>query len=138
MISRIIEQKIRSKLHKGKAILILGPRQTGKTTLAELICPNEKNDTIWLSGDDISDRMNLENRTLASLKALIGEKKYLLIDEAQRIQNIGLTIKLIVDKIKTVQVIATGSSALELNNQMNEPLTGRKFEFCYSLFHLRK
>lgn len=129
MISRIIEQKIRNKLHKGKAILILGPRQTGKTTLAELISPTEQKDTIWLSGDDINDRMNLENRPLASLKTLIGDKKFLLIDEAQRIQNIGLTIKLIVDKIKTVQVIATGSSALELSNQMNEPLTGRKFEF---------
>lgn len=109
--------------------MLLGPRQTGKTTLVETLCPPGDPDIIWLSGDDVNDRAQLEQQSLASLKALIGNKKFLIIDEAQRIRNIGLTLKLIVDKIKTVQVIATGSSALDLANEINEPLTGRKYEF---------
>lgn len=95
----------------------------------ETLCPPENNDNIWLSGDDVNDRAQLENQSLAALKSLIGQKKFLIIDEAQRIKNIGITIKLVVDKIKSVQVIATGSSALDLANEINEPLTGRKYEF---------
>ncbi len=134
MINRKLESIIKSRFHKGKAILLLGPRQTGKTTLIEKLCPAKNKNTIWLSGDDVNDKAVLENRSLASLKTLIGKSKFLVIDEAQRIENIGITIKQIVDKIKTVQVIATGSSAFELANKINEPLTGRKFE--YTLFPL--
>lgn len=129
MIQRKLLDNITKRLHKGKAILLLGPRQTGKTTLVEQICPRESKDTIWLSGDDITDRARLENPSLATLRALLGRKQFLIIDEAQRIENIGITIKLITDHIKHTQVIATGSSALELANRINEPLTGRKFEY---------
>jgi len=134
MIARTLLQPISKRMHQGKAILLLGPRQTGKTTLVEQLCPRERKDAIWLSGDDISDRTRLENSSLSTLKTLIGNKEFLVIDEAQRIENIGITIKLIVDNIKHTQVIATGSSALELANRINEPLTGRKFE--YTLFPL--
>lgn len=128
MINRKLMPQIAQRMHKGKAILLLGPRQTGKTTLVEQLCPIGK-DTIWLSGDDINDRSRLENKSLATLKRLVGNNKFLVIDEAQRIKNIGLTIKMMVDKIKSLQVIATGSSAFELANEVNEPLTGRKFEY---------
>ena len=107
----------------------MGPRQVGKTTLLQEIVKPFKDATIWLSGDDISDRERLTNVSLQTLKSLTIRKKIVVIDEAQRIENIGLTLKLLVDHIKDVQVIATGSSSLELANTVNEPLTGRKYEF---------
>jgi predicted AAA+ superfamily ATPase len=129
MITRTIQKSISEKLFKGKAILLMGPRQVGKTTLLREIVQPFKEDTIWLSGDDISDRERLRNVSLSTLRSLTLKKKILVIDEAQRIQNIGLTIKLLVDHLTDVQVIATGSSSLELANTVNEPLTGRKYEF---------
>jgi uncharacterized protein len=129
MIPRTIQTKIKERLFKSKAIILMGPRQVGKTTLLQEIVRPFQNETIWLSGDDISDRERLTNASLPTLKSLTSNKKIVVIDEAQRIENIGLTIKLIVDNIKDVQVIATGSSSLELANTINEPLTGRKYEF---------
>jgi uncharacterized protein len=129
MIARTIQSKIQDKLFKGKAILLMGPRQVGKTTLLREIIRPYLDQTIWLSGDDISDRERLSNVSLPTLQSLTIKKKIIVIDEAQRIENIGLTIKLLVDHLDEVQVIATGSSSLELANTVNEPLTGRKFEF---------
>ena len=129
MIARTIQNSIKEKLFKGKAILLMGPRQVGKTTLLREIVRPYQDNTIWLSGDDISDRERLSNVSLPTLQSLTIKKKILVIDEAQRIENIGLTIKLLVDHLSEVQVIATGSSSLELANTVNEPLTGRKFEF---------
>lgn len=129
MIQRVLFGKIKNRLFKGKAIIVLGPRQTGKTTLVEQICPKSNPEAIWLSGDDTNDRGRLEETSLPTLKTFLGDKKFLVIDEAQRIRNIGLTMKLIIDHIPGVQVIATGSSALELTSRINEPLTGRKYEY---------
>lgn len=129
MITRTLQDKIQERLFKGKAILLMGPRQVGKTTLLREIIKPYTDDTIWLSGDDISDRERLTNVSLPILKSLTIKKKIVVIDEAQRIENIGLTIKLLVDHLNEVQVIATGSSSLELANTVNEPLTGRKYEF---------
>jgi uncharacterized protein len=134
VISRTIHKKIEEKLFKGKVILVMGPRQVGKTTLVKQIVASYENDIIWLSGDDTNDRERLSNTSLPTLKTLISNKKIIVVDEAQRITNIGLTLKLIVDNIPNVQVIATGSSSFELANTLNEPLTGRKFE--YLLFPL--
>ena len=86
-------------------------------------------DHLYLNGDDADVREILTNTTATRLKTVVGNKPILFIDEAQRIPNIGLTIKLFTDQIKNVQVIATGSSAFELSSQVNEPLTGRKYEF---------
>jgi len=134
MITRILESIIQQKFHKGKAILLFGPRQTGKTTLVKKLCEPFSNETIWLSGDDPNDRTRLTNVGKNSLQTLIGKNKFIVIDEAQRIENIGLTIKIIVDNLEGVQVIATGSSAFELAETIKEPLTGRKFEyFLYPL-----
>ncbi len=129
MIHRILKQSIESRLWKGKVILLMGPRQVGKTTLVTDIASMYETETIWLSGDDINDRTRLSAPNLSLIKTLIGQKKFLVIDEAQRIENIGLTLKLIVDHMKGVQVLATGSSSFELANTVNEPLTGRKYEF---------
>ncbi len=129
MIQRTVQKYIEKKLFKRKVILIFGARQTGKSTLAETILGSQKEEWLNLNGDDADIRELLSNTTVTKLKTIIGNKKILLIDEAQRIENIGLTLKIIADQIKDVQVIATGSSAFELTNHINEPLTGRKYEF---------
>lgn len=129
MILRTIEQVLAKRLFKEKAILIFGARQTGKSTLVEYLLKNRDQESIVLNGDDADVRELLSDTTATKLKAIIGNKKIILIDEAQRIKNVGLTLKLITDQIKEVQPIATGSSAFELSSQVNEPLTGRKYEF---------
>jgi hypothetical protein len=134
MINRVIESKIRSRLFKGKAILLLGPRQCGKSTLVENLLKEVGKPYLYMNGDDSDVRSILSNTSSTALKALIGKNELLYIDEAQRISNIGLTIKICTDQIKDVQVIATGSSSFELQQHLNEPLTGRKFE--YQLFPL--
>ena len=132
MIDRILQKTLLKKLKDNKAIIVLGPRQVGKTTLLHKLFTSSN--TLWLNGDDSDTRLLLEQPNATKLKSIIGKHKYLIIDEAQRIQNIGVCIKIIVDQIKNVKVIATGSSSFELANKINEPLTGRKWEyFLYPL-----
>lgn len=133
-IKRSIADQLRARIGKGKIILLFGPRQSGKTTLVREIAADSGLDTLWLSGDEADTRTMLSNTTSTRLKALFGSKKLVIIDEAQRIANIGLTLKLCADMIPEVQVIATGSSAFELADATSEPLTGRKYE--YHLFPL--
>lgn len=133
-IKRSIADQLRARIGKGKIILLFGPRQSGKTTLVREIAADSGLDTLWLSGDETDTRTMLSNTTSTRLKALFGSKKLVIIDEAQRIANIGLTLKLCADMIPEVQVIATGSSAFELADATSEPLTGRKYE--YHLFPL--
>ncbi len=129
MIRRSLHTKIKSRLGDSKAIIIYGPRQVGKTTLLKQIAREVDNEILWWNGDEPDIRLELENATSTWLKNQIGNRKYVIIDEAQRIENIGLTIKIIVDQIPGVKVIASGSSSFDLSNRINEPLTGRKWEF---------
>lgn len=129
MIPRIIESSIRERLFKGKAIIISGPRQVGKTTLLKQLNEVGPEPALWLNCDEPDIRLLLEDATSTALKSLIGVHKLVFIDEAQRVKNIGITLKLLVDQLPGVQVVATGSSALELANNLNEPLTGRKWEY---------
>lgn len=112
-----------------KAILLFGARQVGKSTLVESIALKSGLSYLHLNGDEPDIREQMESITSTQLKLLFGSHKLIIIDEAQNITNIGLTLKLITDQIRDVQVIATGSSAFELANKFNEPLTGRKYEF---------
>lgn len=128
MIKRILEEKIKAKLYDGKAIILLGARQVGKTTLLNTLFKNS-GDTLWLNGDEPDVQALFENTTSSRLKSIIGNNRNIIIDEAQRISDIGLKLKLITDNIKDIQLIATGSSAFELANKVNEPLTGRKWEY---------
>ncbi|MBN3583712.1 ATP-binding protein [Algoriphagus aestuarii] len=129
MITRQIESELRARLHKGKLLVIVGPRQVGKTTLMKQIL-NFPNDTVlWLNCDNPDDRLGLQDTTVSSLRSLIGDFKLVVIDEAQRVSNIGLTLKILADEFPEIQVLASGSSALELANSIKEPLTGRKREF---------
>lgn len=134
MIYRKLKPLIESKLFKGKAIILLGPRQTGKATLLREITSNYKQELLWLDADEPFVRNQLSGPNITDLKLLIGGHKILVIDEAQQIRNIGLTLKLITDHLKSVQLLVSGSSALELAEATSEPLTGRKFE--YFLFPL--
>ena len=128
MVHRALEKTLKLKLFKKKAIILLGPRQVGKTTLLNSLFAN-KEVILWMNGDEI-DIQNLFSTISADrFRAIIGQKKIVIIDEAQRIKNIGLRLKLITDSIPEVQLIATGSSAFELANSVNEPLTGRKWEY---------
>ena len=128
MIHRILEEQIVSLLGSGKAIIIMGARQVGKSTLLESIFQVKEN-VLWMTGDDLDVQELFSQITSSRLKALLGNSQYLIIDEAQRITDIGLRLKLITDQIKNVQVIATGSSSFELASKVNESLAGRKREF---------
>jgi len=126
MIKRQIEIRIREKIGKGKAIIIMGARQIGKTTLLKQIFSN---DVLWLNGDEQEVRALFADISSARLKALIGKHSTVVIDEAQRITDIGLKLKLITDNMPEIQLVATGSSSFELANKINEPLTGRKWQY---------
>lgn len=128
MVVREIEKLIKERLNKGKAIVILGARQVGKTTLLKTLFGGS-DEVLWLNGDELDVQSLFSNVSASRLKAIFGNKKTVIIDEAQRIQDIGLRMKLVTDQIPEVQLIATGSSAFELANHLNEPLTGRKWEY---------
>jgi uncharacterized protein len=128
MIKRLLTENIESKLGTGKAIILLGPRQVGKTTILKSLFNTPENE-IWLNGDELDVQDLFAKMSSDRLKAIIGNKQIIIIDEAQRIPEIGLRLKLITDQIQEVQLIATGSSSFELANKLNEPLTGRKWEF---------
>ncbi len=129
MIQRDLTRIIVKRINKNKAVILIGARQVGKTTLVKHIA--EESDLSWTywNCDEPDIRQFLNNPSSTQLKQYIGSKELLIVDEAQRIENIGLTSKLIVDQIPGVQLIITGSSSLEITSKLNEPLTGRKFEF---------
>lgn len=130
MIKRDLYTTLIAKFNKGKAIVLLGPRQVGKTTLINACL--EGKDFLFLNGDDPEIRHLLENVGVSKLKAIIGKNRIIFIDEAQRIKDIGLIAKMITDQFTDVQLLISGSSALEISHSTQEPLTGRKFE--YQLF----
>jgi predicted AAA+ superfamily ATPase len=130
MINRLLEDIISEKVFKGKVIIVTGPGQSGKTTLLRKICSTFASHSCqWFNADEPDIRSLLSNKTSTELKNLIGNYKLVVIDEAQRIENIGITLKLIYDNYPDIQLIASGSSSFELANQINEPLTGKKWEF---------
>ena len=124
MINRTAQTEIDSYLFKGKAILVFGARQVGKTSLIKNTIKDQS--YLWLNGDEPDTQLLLENITTDRLKALIGDNKILVIDEAQMIHNIGLLIKRMVDNYPEIQVIASGSSAFELADKTKESMVGRK------------
>lgn len=128
MIRRYIYKNIENKLFKGKIIIIAGARQVGKTTLLKQLMKDMTN-TLWLNGDELQVQNLFGNASSDRLLSEFKGYKVVIIDEAQRISDIGLRLKLIADSDSDIQVIATGSSAFEPANKVNEPLTGRKWEY---------
>ena len=129
MIKQYIPQRqldhLKEVITAGKVVIIFGPRRVGKTTLLKKYLYNEAN-YLFVTGEDIFVREFLSSGSIEKLKEFIGEKSLLVIDEAQYIPEIGLNLKLIVDHLPHVKVIATGSSTFDLAKQIGEPLTGRK------------
>lgn len=130
MYTRYISDIIEKKIGSGKAIVVIGPRQVGKTTLIETVLKNK--DYLFLNGDDPKTKTLLTEPNTEQIRTILGQHKLVFIDEAQRINGIGLTMKIITDRFKEVQLFASGSSSFDLSNRINEPLTGRKWE--YQLF----
>jgi predicted AAA+ superfamily ATPase len=130
MFSRTIENTIREKINGGKAIVVVGARQVGKTTLLSEVLKDK--DYLFLDADDPATRNLLQGPTTEQIRTFIGDYRYIFLDEAQRIPGIGLTLKIITDQFKNVQLFVSGSSSFDLGNELNEPLTGRKWE--YELF----
>jgi predicted AAA+ superfamily ATPase len=130
MIRRTLFSDLQARLGQGKALLVLGPRQVGKTTLiSHVISAMGNTPGVKLEGDDPVMRALLSGAGIARLESIVGTARWVFIDEAQRIPEVGLIAKMLVDQMPHVQVFISGSSALEINNSLQEPLTGRKFEF---------
>lgn len=133
MVDRQITQNIKQEFFQKKAIILLGARQVGKTTLLKTLF-KEEDRVLWLDAENPDVHIIFQNASATRLKTFFENNKFVIIDEAQKIEHIGSKLKLITDYMPEVQVIATGSSAFELRNKLNEPLTGRKFE--HKLFPL--
>ena len=132
MIKRLIQKTILKDLAKNKVLVLLGARQVGKTTLLENLISDKKK-SLWINCDNFDERLLLEHKTTTELRHLLSPYEIVCIDEAQRVTDIGLTIKMVADiKDLNTHVIITGSSALELSEGINEPATGRTIE--YKLF----
>lgn len=129
-VEREISSSIEKDFFKGKIIVILGARQVGKSTLIKMLPACNSNKTLWLDGENADVQQLLKNINSERLKQIAGDHKIVIIDEAQKIEGIGSILKLFADYCKDIQVVASGSSAFELRNSLNEPLTGRKFEFA--------
>jgi len=128
-IERFIKQNIIEKLQPNKVVALYGPRQAGKTTLIKKILENINEKYLFLNGENRSAQKWMSSQEIDILKQYIGDNKLVVIDEAQKIEHIGINLKLIVDNIDNIKILATGSSSFELANQIGEPLVGRKWQF---------
>jgi predicted AAA+ superfamily ATPase len=124
-IPQIELQRLKALAQPGKVVIVYGPRRVGKTTLLKKYLEDEQK-YLFVSGEDIFVHEFLSSQSIEKLKNFIGNKTLLVIDEAQFIPSIGLNLKLIVDHLSHVRIIATGSSTFDLAKQVGEPLTGRK------------
>lgn len=131
MINRIIKASILSDYKRRKVIVLLGARQVGKTTLLSELCEG-KDRVLSLNCDNVDDVLALEGKTTTELRQLLSSYELVFIDEAQRVKNVGLTLKMIGDLKLETQVVVTGSSSLDMADEINEPATGRLIE--YNLF----
>ena len=129
MITRTLQQRIEGNLFKGKAIIVIGARQVGKSTLFRQITEKLEEPVLMLNCDEPEVKELLAGMNLTELKLMLGKHRVVVIDEAQRVPEIGMTLKRITDNFPEVQLLVTGSSSFELQNRLNEPLTGRKYEY---------
>jgi len=127
MFKRTLSDIVRKKIGRGKAIMVIGPRQVGKTTM--ILKELEGTDYQFFDGDDPTTRTLLKSPNTEQIRQLIGKHKVVFVDEAQRIEGIGLTLKIITDQFKDVQLWISGSSSFTLSYELSEPLTGRKWQY---------
>ena len=134
MIRRLLQGKIEERMFSGKVIIVIGARQVGKSTLFNMVLEGRQEPVLQLNCDEPEVREMLAGMNSQELRLLIAGNKIVMIDEAQRVDRIGMTLKRITDNFPNVQLLVTGSSSFELQNRLDEPLTGRKYE--YHLFPL--
>lgn len=128
MIKRVIEERVNNALAKKKAVTIMGPRQVGKSTLATSVIPQDAK-ILEINGDNTDVQTMFVNVDEAKMRILIGNRNFLFVDEAQKIENVGNMLKIVAEKFNDVRIVVTGSSAFKLAAAVNESLTGRKREF---------
>jgi hypothetical protein len=129
MIERVIQKRLENRMDYKKAFIIFGPRQVGKTTLAENFAKQLGKDFMYYSGDNIVTRSLWNTNNMVALKQSFGENKIIILDEAQMIDQVGLICKQLIDEKLGIQFIITGSSSLTIADKTQEPLTGRKWEY---------
>lgn len=137
-IKRTIQDKVVNRLQPNKAVLIFGARRVGKTVMIRNIINNFSGKSMLLNGEDHDTLALLENRSVSNYRHLFGATDLLAIDEAQNIPAIGSVLKLIVDEVPNIRVIASGSSSFDLFNKTGEPLVGRSTQFLLTPFSQRE
>lgn len=128
-MERDIKKLILEKMKPGKVIVLLGARRVGKTFLLKQIMNGLKEEYVFINGENINVHLELEHRSVENYRRFLQNKKLLIIDEAQKIPQIGHILKLMIDEIEGLKIIVTGSSAFDINNMTGEPLTGRKYTY---------
>jgi predicted AAA+ superfamily ATPase len=118
---------LKNSVRPGKVVVVYGARRVGKTTLLKKFTESLTEEFLFVNGDDIVVRQYLESQSIEKLREFVGNQSLLIVDEAQYVRQIGLNLKIIVDQIPEVRVIATGSSSFDLAKDIGEPLTGRKY-----------
>lgn len=136
LIKRNLEQILEKWLFKGKILIVYGARQVGKTTMVKNILGKYDESKVYFDCEDIEVKQILEEQNHLALKDFFGDRKLVVLDEAQKVLNIGMVLKVFHDHYPDVQIIATGSSSFDLSNKINEPLTGRALEFSLYPFSL--
>lgn len=137
-IRRILQDSVEARLNPGKAILIFGARRVGKTVMMRDIVKSYQGNTLWLNGEDYDTISLLENRSAANYRRILDGVDLFAIDEAQNVPDIGRVLKLIVDEVPGVRVLASGSSSFDLLNKAGEPLVGRSTQFLLMPFSQRE
>jgi predicted AAA+ superfamily ATPase len=133
LVKRVLADKIHTSMKPGKVIALLGARRVGKTVLLKLLSEKFNEPFLMLNGEDFTSHDLLARRSIQNYKNLLGEKRLLIIDEAQKIPDIGSKLKLMIDEIHGLKILITGSSAFDIQGQIGEPLTGRKKTFLLYL-----
>ncbi len=128
MIERTLQAIIEKEMFRGKAIVVIGARQVGKSTLFRMILDPRPEKILRLNCDEPEVVSMLTEAGTPALRLIVGQNKIVMIDEAQSVPGIGMTLKRLTDNFPEVQLLVTGSSSFELRNKLNEPLTGRKYE----------
>ena len=128
-IERVLQEQIQNTLLPGKVLVLYGPRQVGKTTLTQDLLENIERRTRFVNADELIYREALASQNRQKLDEVLADAELLIIDEAQRVPNIGLNLKILIDNHPQITIIATGSASFELANKISEPLTGRKITF---------
>ena len=129
ILTRSIENQVIKSLAPNKVVILLGPRRVGKTVLIRQIIERLEEPYLLLNGEDVDVRKRIEHRSKQHYLNVLGSKRILIIDEAQKIPEVGRILKLMVDEIEGIRILATGSSTFDINKYTGEPLTGRKKTF---------